>query len=126
SDKSAPLATAVFELNVTPELCNMGGTLHGGCVSTIIDMTTSMAINAVAREGFWERGHVSRTLACSYLRPIPAGQKAIVEVEATALGKRNGWSRGVIRAWAGEDGTEGPVCYTGEHGKVNTGIDLPK
>ncbi|KAF2142020.1 uncharacterized protein K452DRAFT_249793 [Aplosporella prunicola CBS 121167] len=128
TDKTAPIGAAVFELLVTPELCNTRGTIHGGCVATLFDMCTSMALNAATRPGFWDKGHVSRNLNCSYLKPIFAGQRMRIECEATALGKRNGMTRGVFRRWVdgAEDGIGGEVCYTCEHDKVNVGIDAPR
>ena len=53
-------ARTVFSFVVPPELCNAGGTLHGGAVALIFDITTSIAIRACCREGFWDFAHVSR------------------------------------------------------------------
>jgi acyl-coenzyme A thioesterase 13 len=45
---------------------------------------------------------VSRTLNCTYLRPIPHGQKIWVESEVVHLGKRLATLRGSIRNEDGE------------------------
>jgi acyl-coenzyme A thioesterase 13 len=72
-----------------------------------------MTVGVVAREGFWDSGHVSRTLNCTYLRPAPEGTELIVECEIVHLGKSLAELRGVMRR---KD--NGKVCYICEHGKA--------
>jgi acyl-coenzyme A thioesterase 13 len=104
---------ATFELTVPRTLCNAGDNLHGGAVALIFDMCTSMAVATVSREGFWDSGHVSRTLNCTYLRPAPVGTVLLVECEIVHLGKSLAELRGVMRRKK-----DGKVCYICEHGKV--------
>ncbi|KAL1619318.1 hypothetical protein SLS56_010156 [Neofusicoccum ribis] len=129
-DKDKPLAYTVWKVYVPEELTNAGNALHGGAVATLFDMLTSFTISACDKiEGTgWEVNNVSRTLNCAYLKPILQGEYMRVECEVTALGKRNGLCRGVMKKWNknAEDGAGGDVCYTCEHGKVNTGIESPK
>ncbi|KAF2462594.1 Thioesterase/thiol ester dehydrase-isomerase [Lindgomyces ingoldianus] len=106
-------STSVFSLTIPSTLCNMSGTLHGGAVALIFDICTSVSISAVARPGFWDAGHVSRTLNCTYLRPAKEGETVLVESEVVHLGKRMGVVKGTIR---GVD--DGKVYYTCEHGKA--------
>ncbi|CAG5177872.1 uncharacterized protein ALTATR162_LOCUS8420 [Alternaria atra] len=54
-----------MSFTVPRQLCNAGGTLHGGAVALIFDITTSMAITPCSREGFWDSGHVSRNRKCN-------------------------------------------------------------
>ena len=51
---------AVFNFEVTEELCNLGANLHGGAVAMIFDVLTSVTVSPCIREGFWDMGHVSR------------------------------------------------------------------
>src|ERR1700753_4168196 len=76
---------ATFSLLVPKSLCNAGNNLHGGAVALIFDMCTSMAVIVASREGFWDTGHVSRTLNCTYLRPAPEGTELIVEAEVSLV-----------------------------------------
>ena len=105
-------------MTVPHALCNMSGSLHGGAVALIFDICTSVTIAIAAKEGFWDLGHVSRTLNCTYLRPAAEGQKVLVESEVVHLGRRMGVVRGVIRGAEGEGEGEGKVYYTCEHGKA--------
>ncbi|KAF2205880.1 hypothetical protein GQ43DRAFT_493586 [Delitschia confertaspora ATCC 74209] len=115
-------ATSVFELIVPHTLCNMSGNLHGGAVALIFDICTSITINILAKPEFWDSGHVTRTLNCTYLRPVQEGQKVLIESQVVHLGKRMGVVTGVIRGTE-EDG--GKVCYTCEHGKASlTGSNM--
>jgi len=107
------IAFATFSCIVTPILCNAGGNLHGGAVALIFDLCTSLAVMPVSREGFWDTGHFSRTLNCTYLRPAPQGTELIVECEIVHLGKNMGELRGSMRR---KD--NGKLCYVCEHGKA--------
>lgn len=95
----------------------MSGTLHGGAVALIFDICTSTAITACSKAGFWDTGHVSRTLNCTYLRPALQGQKVYVVSEVVHLGKRMGMTRGEMRIGS----ADGKVCYLCEHGKASVG-----
>ncbi len=77
------------------------------------DLATSLTISPLAREDFWDTGHVSRTLNCTYLRPAPEGSELFVESEVVHLGKRLGMLRGIMK-----DKKSGKVCYVCEHGKA--------
>lgn len=111
SPADANLAKTVFTFRVTRPLCNSMGNLHGGAVALVFDICTSMTIAPAVREGFWDTGHVSRTLNCTYLRPAPEGSVVEVESEIVHLGRRMGLTKGVMKV-------DGKVCYTCEHGKA--------
>jgi uncharacterized protein (TIGR00369 family) len=108
-----------YALTVPRSLCNAGGNLHGGAVALIFDICTSTTVSVVAREGFWDTGHVSRTLNCTYLRPAPEGSELLVECETVHLGKSLAHLKGVIRRKS-----DGAVCYTCEHGKAKVDFRL--
>jgi len=107
--------TSVFRYVVQPAHCNRIRNLHGGAAATLFDFCTTMALAPLARPGFWRLLGVSRTLAVTYLRPVPEGAAVLVESEVVAVGRRLATVRGVLRR---ED--DGVVCATCEHGKFNT------
>ncbi|KAF1815109.1 hypothetical protein P152DRAFT_391320, partial [Eremomyces bilateralis CBS 781.70] len=102
-----------FELTCDKSLCNATGNLHGGAVALVFDMCTSATVAPVAKENFWDTGHVSRTLNYTYIRPASEGSVLLVESEIVHLGKSMGMVRGVMRR---KD--NGLVCYTCEHGEA--------
>jgi acyl-coenzyme A thioesterase PaaI-like protein len=57
----------------------------------------------------------SRTLNCTYLRPVPGGEKIFVECEVVHAGKRMCLLKGVIKMEGGK------VCVTCEHNKAAVG-----
>lgn len=77
----------VWEMDIPAHLCNKSGNLHGGAAATILDNLTSTALITIAKEGFLDGGHVSRTITMSYLRPVPLGSKARIECDVQAAGK---------------------------------------
>lgn len=64
--------------------------VHGGCTATLFDSTTTAALIAISRPGFWVSSGVSRTLNVTYLRPITQGTTVIIETEVVHAGKRLG------------------------------------
>lgn len=91
-----------FEVNIAPELCNKMGNLHGGAAATILDMLTSTALAHVSRPGFIDQGHVSRTLSCSYLRPVPMHSRVRVSARVAAAGRNTANLTGEIKSMDGK------------------------
>jgi len=119
---SAETRSTKWALRVVPALCNMGGNLHGGAAATLLDTLTSMALVAITEKGFLDRGHVSRSLSCTYLRPAPVGDY-IVESWVLEVGKRMACVRGEIRTPDGPQGDKGKVCVECVHDKAIFGPD---
>ena len=65
-------------LPVTPSVQNRYGTLHGGCVATLVDVVTTAALVTVS-----DYSGVTLELSASYLNPCAAGD--VAEVEARVL-----------------------------------------
>merc|ERR1711964_631568 len=108
----------VFSYTVQPSHCNRLGNLHGGCTSTIFDFCTTAALAPIAKPGFWAYAGVSRTLNVTYIRPVPLGEKVLIESEVVHAGKRLCSLMGTIKR-----ASDGAVLATCEHGKVS--IDPP-
>lgn len=110
---SAESQSTLWSFTCAPALCNKSGNLHGGCAATLLDSLTSTALLTIARPGFLDGGHVSRTLSCTYLRPVPMGTECVVECWVVAAGKRTANVRGEIRTKK-----DGKVCVSCVHDKA--------
>jgi uncharacterized protein (TIGR00369 family) len=109
---SAETQSTLWTFTCAPELCNKSGNLHGGCAATLLDSLTSTVLLTIARPGYLDGGHVSRTLSCTYLRPVPMGAEVVVECWVVAAGKRTANVRGEIRT------KDGKVCVACVHDKA--------
>lgn len=110
-----------WEMDITVEHANKSGNLHGGCACTILDALTSTALVTLAKPGFLDGGHVSRTITMTYLRPVPIGSKVKIVCEAVAAGRSTANVKGEILI-------DGKVCVTCIHDKAvfQKGVVHPK
>lgn len=69
----------------------------------------------INKPGFWFYLGVSRTLNVSYLKPIPCGEKILIECELLSIGKTLCMLRGIMKRES-----DGVVLTSCEHGKFNS------
>ncbi|KAL2426941.1 hypothetical protein ABEF95_000760 [Exophiala dermatitidis] len=100
-----------WEMEIGPHLCNKSNNLHGGAAATILDTLTSTALLTIARPGFLDGGHVSRTITMTYLRPVPNGSKVSIECEIQAAGRS-------LANIVGKIFVDGKLCVTCVHDKA--------
>ncbi|KAF7879978.1 uncharacterized protein EAF02_007615 [Botrytis sinoallii] len=118
-----------FVFKPTVHHCNANSTVHGGCIATVFDACTSVALMGRYSAQKWGGGGVSRGLGCTYLKGITIHEESegegkndvLVECEVVGgLGKRNVVLRGTMKRRTGE------VLAICEHSKVNiVGVELP-
>jgi uncharacterized protein (TIGR00369 family) len=106
-------SSLLFNYTVQPGHCNRMQSLHGGCIASIFDFTTTLGLLMVSRPGFWQTMGVSRNLSVTYLRPAPIGTEILIEVEIVQVGKTLATLRGTMRRKSG-----GQITATCEHSKV--------
>ena len=116
---SGKTCTANFTMLTPQAFCNRQGQLHGGAASMIVDMATTMAQAPLARVGYWEFGGVSRTLNCTFLRPVGHGVEVDVMAEVIQVGKALATIQCRIQRKA-----DGVVCITGEHNKAFVDLSI--
>ncbi|CAL5219115.1 g889 [Coccomyxa viridis] len=66
---------------VEPRVQNRYGTLHGGCIATLVDVVGSAALVTVS-----ERSGVSLNISVDYLRPGQAGEEVLVDAKVVKVG----------------------------------------
>lgn len=71
-------------LVVEDSLQNMGGTLHGGAIATIVDDVGTIAIMTADRD---HRPGVTTDLNVSYFSPAPGGRAVIADAVVLKSGK---------------------------------------
>ncbi|KAK6606535.1 thioesterase superfamily protein, partial [Botrytis cinerea] len=59
-----------FIFKPTVHHCNANSTVHGGCIATVFDACTSVALMGRYSAQKWGGGGVSRGLGCTYLKGI--------------------------------------------------------
>ncbi|KAL2012605.1 hypothetical protein VTN00DRAFT_130 [Thermoascus crustaceus] len=108
-----------YLLNVTSDLCNRMGNLHGGCAATLIDNLSTTILVGISRPGHFSLGGVSRNLKVTYLRPVPQDIAIRIICEMVHAGKRLALLRAEIRRADNND-----ICVVGEHEKANTDSEI--
>lgn len=61
------------------------GTLHGGMINTMMDLTMSMAVYCFSRQTI----PPTISMTTNYLRPVPMDGSVLIRARLTSLGKRN-------------------------------------
>ncbi|EXJ83366.1 hypothetical protein A1O1_06987 [Capronia coronata CBS 617.96] len=100
-----------WEIEIGSHLCNRSRNLHGGAAATILDNLTSTALLTIAKPGFLDGGHVSRTITMSYLRPVPIGAKVTVDCEVQSAGRN-------MANIVGKIFLDGKLCVSCVHDKA--------
>lgn len=71
-------------MTVEPFMGNLNGTLHGGAISTIIDVGTTIAVMSLDKKN---RGNVSADLNMSFMSGAAIGQEVLILSQVDRIGK---------------------------------------
>ncbi len=105
-----PKSEVLFRMSVSEEFSNVLNTMHGGAISTLIDITTTIAISGFDKNF---RQNVSAELSTYYLNPIKINSHIIVHVKVPKIGKTLAYSHADIYE---EENLK--LCVNGSHVKV--------
>ena len=92
---------------VTPRVQNRYGTLHGGCVATLVDVVSTVALLTVSPDP-----GVSVNIGCNYVTPCPCGTDVEVDARVTKVGRTLAFMDVTLRTAVG-----GKTVATGTHCK---------
>ncbi|CDS03586.1 hypothetical protein LRAMOSA00988 [Lichtheimia ramosa] len=107
--KYASSSKLVWEFQVEKQHCNMTGNVHGGCVASLVDECSGFAAFTHQGRNQWKNFGVSVNISASYLRGIPGGETARVEVTTERVGKT------LANFYVKIFDAKGRLCYTGNH-----------
>ncbi|KAI9268928.1 HotDog domain-containing protein [Phascolomyces articulosus] len=109
----------VWEYKPRSDHCNPYQTVHGGCVATVIDVCSSIAILTHNGKVRWLHLGITTSLSITYFRGIRSGQTTRIECNVLHVGKTLAT---VATKIYDQDGN---LCYTGIQTKYCTD-DRPK
>ncbi|KAI9328482.1 HotDog domain-containing protein [Zopfochytrium polystomum] len=115
--EALPDGRFVWELEVTEEMLNGAGTIHGGCLSTIIDLISSLSkllIDAANDRPL--RGGVSLNLSTTFISAAVVGDVLVIEVTVPKIAKKVFFTDTKVFK-RGKDGKKGPLVAEGSHTK---------
>jgi acyl-coenzyme A thioesterase 13 len=115
-------ALATFAFKIDRFYCNGSGNLQGGAQAAMLDICTSLVVQALAKQpkiglkpglDHWINGGVSRTLTVHYLRPAPEGTDVLMECEIVQAGRSMALLKAVLKRES-----DGVILSTCEHEKA--------
>jgi uncharacterized protein (TIGR00369 family) len=79
----------VFKFKILKDMCNIQCTMHGGAISTLVDIATTVAISGMDRD---QRHNVSVELSTHFLNPIKIDSQILVHCKIPKIGKSLAYS----------------------------------
>jgi uncharacterized protein (TIGR00369 family) len=107
-----PKSEILFRMPVSDEFCNSLNIMHGGAISTLIDVTSTIAISGFDK---YKRQNVSVELSTTFLNPIKINSNILIHVKVPKIGKAIAYSTADIFS---EDSLM--LCAKGSHVKAMT------
>lgn len=105
---SAGQGNCQAEFTVTEDMTNRGGTLHGGCTATLIDVISTIGLTTKSENV----PGVSVNLNVSYLKAANEGEEVLVDSKTVRMGKKLAFLDVILKKKS-----TGEVIATGNHVK---------
>ncbi|KAJ7261179.1 HotDog domain-containing protein [Mycena rebaudengoi] len=113
---NAAAAEVVFEIEVTENMSNVYGTLHGGCAAYMVDPCTVASLILLGLESGFDGTGVTQSMNLHWHHPAPLGSTLIITTTSTFSNGRARLARCEIR----EKGS-GKLILSGVHSFLNAG-----
>ncbi|EMF16251.1 Thioesterase/thiol ester dehydrase-isomerase [Sphaerulina musiva SO2202] len=118
----SPTTTKItYRFPVTREYLNPMRTFHGGAIAAMFDVCTTWTLFPIADYGFWSTMGTTRSLVCTYVKPVLEGEVVDVECRIVHAGKRLCLLTGIMKREK-----DGAIVATCEHNKYNIDADESK
>mmetsp|Transcript_21619 Transcript_21619/g.39534 ORF Transcript_21619/g.39534 Transcript_21619/m.39534 type:complete len:152 (+) Transcript_21619:659-1114(+) len=114
SAEGDPLKLVTFKFVVQRDMCNKGGSMHGGAIMTLIDDVTTIALLGIDPK---LRGQVTSNLHTRFLNAVFPGDELTVVAKNEKLGKSIGFASCEIFK-------ETVLVASGSHTKLIVDIDI--
>ncbi|KAJ7186889.1 HotDog domain-containing protein [Mycena filopes] len=102
---------AVYEIEVTPDMCNVFGTLHGACATFILDTCTMGPVFLLSTvNGVESAGSVSQNMNIHWHHPAPFGTTLLITTRSVFTDGRTRLARCEMR-----DKATGNLVVSGTH-----------
>ncbi|KAJ6459028.1 HotDog domain-containing protein [Mycena sanguinolenta] len=106
----------VFEVEVTQDMCNVYGTMHGGCAAFLLDPATVAATTLLGRTKKFDGTGVSTSMNVYWHHPAPLGSILTVTTRSVFADGRARLARCEMREKA-----TGKLIVSGTHAFLNAG-----
>ncbi|KAJ7640658.1 hypothetical protein DFH06DRAFT_1000224, partial [Mycena polygramma] len=89
----------VTEIEVTENMCNVFGTMHGGCAVFLLDPTTAFAMVLLGRAKGFDGAGVSTSMHVSWHNPAPIGSQLTITTRSVYHDGRARLARCEVYSW---------------------------
>ncbi|KAF7360039.1 4HBT domain-containing protein [Mycena venus] len=107
----------VFEIEITQSMCNVYGTMHGGCAAFLLDPTTVASVVLVGRAKGFDGTGVSTSMNVHWHHPAPLGITLRITTRSVFVDGRARLARCEMR-----DKSNGKLIVSGTHATLNAGM----
>ncbi|KAJ7307822.1 HotDog domain-containing protein [Mycena albidolilacea] len=107
---------AVLEIEVTESMCNVYGTMHGGCAAYMLDPATVASVILLGRAKGFDGTGVSQNMNVHWHHPASLGATLTITTRSVFADGRARLARCEMR-----DKSTGKLIVSGSHGFLNAG-----
>ncbi|KAJ7823787.1 HotDog domain-containing protein [Mycena olivaceomarginata] len=108
----------IYEIEVTKDMCNVYGTLHGGCAALMLDPCTMGAVFVLCSvKGLDSAGGISQNVNIHWHHPAPLGTTLLITTRSVFTDGRTRLARCEMR-----DKATGKLVVSGTHAFINAGV----
>ncbi|KAJ6479442.1 HotDog domain-containing protein [Mycena vitilis] len=113
-DGASAQSELIAEIQVTENMCNVYGTMHGGCAAFLLDPATAFAMAMLGRAKGFDGAAVSTSMNVYWHNAAPLGSTLVIMTRSVYVDKRARLARCEMR-----DKATGKLIVSGTHAMAN-------